>query len=102
MADRFDVGHCDELINAEAEKFIVLFEKTFSEHHEKYISVEEEKKEGDFDWRDGVITDFPTKVANKIRKNILSDSQNSKAAKILKIIDSFIHSILSSRKDGKN
>ena len=102
MADRFDVGHCGELINAEGEKFIVLFEKTFSKHHKKNISVEEEKREGDFDCKDGVTTDFITKVANKIRENILSDSQNSKAAKIPRIIDSFIHSILSSRKYGKN
>ena len=44
MADRFDVEPCDKLINAEIEKFIAPFEKTFSQHHEKNISVEEEKK----------------------------------------------------------
>ena len=102
MADRFDVGHSKELINAEAENFIALLEKTFSEHHKKIISMEKEKKESDFECKDGVITDFLTKVAHKIRENILSDSQNSKAGKVLRTIDSFIHSILSSRKDGKN
>ena len=102
MADRFDVEHCDKLINAEAEKFIAPFEKTFSEHNEKNISVEQEKKEGDLDCEDSAITEFLAKVANKIRENILSDSQNSKAAKFLRIIDSFFHATLSSRKGGQN
>ena len=69
----FDVGYCDELRNAEAEKFIVLLEKTFSKHHDENISVEEEKNEGDLDCEDGVTIDFLT--INKIWENILSDSQ---------------------------
>ena len=44
MTDRFDVRHCDELIDAEAEKFIAVFENIFSEHMKKNISMEEEKK----------------------------------------------------------
>ena len=43
MAHKFNVGHCNELINGEAEKFIALFEKTFSKHDEKNISVWYEK-----------------------------------------------------------
>ena len=64
--------------------------------------MEQEKKEGDLDCEDSAITEFLAKVANKIRENILSDSQNSKAAKFLRIINSFFHSTLSSRKGGQN
>ena len=43
------------------------------------------------DCEDSAITEFLAKVANKIRENILSDSQNSKTAKFLrKSIVSFI------------
>ena len=34
----------EELVNAEAEKFLLLFEKTFFEHHEKILKEENIKK----------------------------------------------------------
>ena len=44
MTDRFDVRHCDELIDAEAEKFIAVFENIFSEHMKKTFQWRRRKK----------------------------------------------------------
>ena len=44
MTDRFDVRHCDELIDAEAEKFIAVFENIFSEHMKKIFQWRRRKK----------------------------------------------------------
>ena len=64
-----------------------MFEKAFNEYHEKNL------KEKSLDCEDGVVTDFLTQAANKIREHIPSDAQGSKAAKFLEIIGRFFQSV---------
>ena len=66
--EKFNIEDTDEIIEAEAERFLLLFEKTFNEYHEKKL------KEESLDCEDSIVTDFLTKVANKIREHILSDA----------------------------
>ena len=87
VAEKFNIEDTDEIIKEEAERFLLLFEKTFNEYHEKKL------KEENLDCEHGIITDFLTKVAKKIRQYILSDAQGSKAEKFLKIIYSFFQSV---------
>ena len=96
MTEKFNIEDTDEIIEAEAERFLLLFEKTFNEYHEKNL------KEESLDCEDSVVTDFLTEVANKIREHILSDAQGTKAAKFLKIIDSFFQSVFNSKQNGQN
>ena len=68
MAHKFNVGHCNELINAEAEKFIALFEKTFT--MKKIFQWGMRKKEGDLGDEDCVITTFLLKLQIKSEKTV--------------------------------
>ena len=61
--EEFNIEDTDEIIEAEAERFVLLFEKTFHEYHEKSL------KEENIDCEDSVVIDFLTKVAKK-SKNI--------------------------------
>ena len=72
-----------------------MFEKTFNEYYEKNL------KQENLDCEDSVVTDFLTKFA-KIREYILSDTQGSKAAKFVNIIDSFFQSVFNSKQNGQN
>ena len=82
----------EELVNAEAEKFLLLFEKTFSKH--KNILKEENDN---LDCEEcGITGNILTKIGKKIRETIDSEENSkkvSKATKFLKIIASFFHSI---------
>ena len=82
MTEKLNIEDTDKIIKVEAERFLLLFEKTFNKYHEKNL------KEENLDCEKGIVTDFLTKVAKKIREHILLDAQGSKAAKFLKIIDS--------------
>ena len=57
--EEFNIEDTDEIIEAEAERFLLLFEKAFHEYHEKSL------KEENIDCEDRVVTDFLTKVAKK-------------------------------------
>ena len=52
----------EELIDAEAENFLLLFDKTFSEHHEKKLNNENDTN---LDCEYGVVDDILTKIAKK-------------------------------------
>ena len=92
---KFNIEDIDEINEVEAERFLLLFEKTFNEYYEKNL------KQENLDCEDSVVTDFLTKVA-KIREYILLDAQGSKAAKFLNIIDSFFQSVFNSKQNGQN
>ena len=82
----------DKFVDAETEKSILLFEKTFNEHNEKKVK---RRNNTNLDCEDGVVTDTLTKIA--VRGSIHSDEKVSKAAKSLKIVDNFFHSIFESK-----
>ena len=52
----------EELVDAEAEKFLLLFDKTFSEHYEKKLNNE---NDANLDCEDGVVDYILTKFAKK-------------------------------------
>ena len=58
---KFNIEDIDEINEVEAERFLLLFEKTFNEYYEKNL------KQENLDCEDSVVTDFLTKVA-KIRE----------------------------------
>ena len=96
----------EEVVNAEAEKFLLLFEKTFSEHHENILKEEKNGEKNDnLECEDGIVGNILTKIAKKIRETIhseLNSEKESNATKFLKIIDSFFDSIFDSKQNGKN
>ena len=59
MTEKFNIKTTDEIIETEAERFMLLFEKIFNECREKNL------KEENLDCEDGIVTDFLTKVAKK-------------------------------------
>ena len=61
------------VIDSEADKFLVLFEKIFDEKH-----IEQENITQDLDTEDGVIQDILTKIANQISEKL----ENSNLEKI--------------------
>ena len=83
----------DKFIDAEAEKFHLLFKKTFNENHEKKLKEENTENNTNLDCENGLLTDIHTKIAKRIRKCIQSDEKASKTTKFVKIIGSFFHSI---------
>ena len=63
MTEKFNIEDTDKIIETEAERFLLLFEKTFNEYHKKNL------KEENLDCEDGIVTDFLTKVAKKKSEN---------------------------------
>ena len=59
LTEKLNNKDTNEIIEAEAERFLLLFDKAFHEYHEKIL------KEENIDCEDGVVTDFRTKVAKK-------------------------------------
>ena len=90
-------GDSNKFMDTDAEKFLLLFEKTFNEHHEKKLKEENTENKTNLDCEDGVVTRILTKITKGIRKCIEPDEKASKTTKFLKIIDSFFHSIFDSR-----
>ena len=91
----------EELVNAEVEKFLILFEKTFSGHHENTLKEENTEKNFNLDSEKGIVSDILTKITKNIRETIHSEEEArekvNKARKFLKIIDSFLYSIFDSK-----
>ena len=52
LTEKLNNEDTNEIIEAEAERFLLLFDKAFHEYHEKIL-------------KEGVVTDFRTKVAKK-------------------------------------
>ena len=91
------IDNSDKFIDAEAEKYVLLFEKTFNEHHEKKLKEENTENNTNLDCEDGLVTEILTKIAKRIRECIRSNEKASKTTKFLKIIDIFFHSIFDSK-----
>ena len=90
------------MVTAKAEKFLVLFQKIFSEHHENILT---EENIENLDCKDEIVGDILTKIAKRIRETIHSEENSknvSKATKFLKIVNSFFHSIFDSKRSGRN
>ena len=91
MTEKLNIEDTDEIIEADAEMFFLLFEKPFNKYHKKKL------KEKNLDCEYGVVTEFLTKITKKIKEHIVSDAQGSKRAKFLKIMDSFFQSLCNSK-----
>ena len=95
-SDQTDGKEIDESLNEliienEAEKFIELFEKTFSEETEE------------IDCEDGTIQDIISKVVLKIKEKIGSTEKNSTGLKLLRLLFLFVESLTKKDKsNGKN
>ena len=59
MTEKFNIEDSDEIIKAEVERFLLLFEKTFKEYQQQNL------EEENLDSEDGILTDFLTKVEKK-------------------------------------
>ena len=85
----------DELvIDSEAGKFLVLFEKIFNEKH-----IEQENITQDLDAEDGAIQDILKRIANKISEKIENSTGENKTLKLLKLISFFFKSLVTKGKD---
>ena len=95
-ADETDGKEIDEslkklIIENEAQKFIELFEKTFSEETEE------------IDCEEGAIQDIISKVVLKIKEKIRSAEKYSTGLKLLRLLFVFVESLTKKTKtDGKN
>ena len=79
------------IIENEVQKFIELFEKTFSEETEE------------IDCEEGAIQDIISKVVLKIKEKIGSAEKYSKGLKLLRLLFVFVESLTKKNKtDGKN
>ena len=94
--DHTDGKEIDESLNEliienEAQKFIELFEKTFSEETEE------------IDCEDRAIQDIISKVLLKIKEKIESSEISSTGLKLLRLLFIFVKSLTKKHKsDGKN
>ena len=75
------------VIESEADKFLVLFEKDFQEKH-----IEEENITDYFDAEDGAFQDILEKIANKIREKIAN-----KSIELLHLFNFFFKSFVTPR-----
>ena len=66
------------VIESEAEKFLVLFQKVFKEKH-----IEEENITDYLDAEDGTFQDTSEKIANKISEKITIVASKNKSIKLL-------------------
>ena len=95
-ADQTDGKEIDEslkelIIENEAQKFIELFEKTFSGETEE------------IDCEDGAIQDIISIVVTKIKEKIESSEISSAGVKLLRLLFIFVESLAKKHKnDGKN
>ena len=84
-------SHNELIIENEAQKFIELFEKTFSEETEE------------IDCEDGAIQDIISIVVTKIKEKIESSEISSAGVKLLRLLFIFVESLAKKHKnDGKN
>ena len=87
----------DELvIDSEADKFLVLFEKIFNEKH-----IEQENITQDLDAEDGAIQNILKRIANKISEKIENSTGENKTLKLIKLISFFFKSFVTNSKDKR-
>ena len=77
------------VIESEADKFLVLFEKVFEEKH-----IEEENITDYLDAEGGTFQDILEKIANKISEKILIASSENKSIKLLQSVNFFFKSFV--------
>ena len=84
-----------------ADKFITIFHKVFHEYHENRIKKEEGEANVNSHSVEGLVADFFSKLASKIRKIIKGGNEkNNKGIKFLKIFENFFHSIFDKAKNS--
>ena len=89
-------NNVDELvIDSEADKFLVLFEKIFNEK-----LIEQENIAQHSDAEDGAIQDILIRIANKISEKIENSTGENKTLKLLKLISFFFKSFATNGKDN--
>ena len=82
------------VIDPEADKFLVLFEKVFNETH-----IEQENITQDLDAEDDAIQDILIKINSKISEKIENSARENKTLKLLKVIYFFFKSFVTNGKD---
>ena len=82
------------VIDSEADKFLILFEKIFNEKH-----IEQENITQNLDAEDGAIQDILIKIANKISEKIENSTGENKTLKLLKLISFLFKSFSTNGKD---
>ena len=84
-----NVDDADEenfVIESEADKFLVLFEKVFKEKH-----IEEENITDYLDAEDGTFQDILEKIADKISEKIAIAASENKSIKLLQLLNFFFN-----------
>lgn len=61
------------------EKFLILFEKTFSGHYENTLKEENTEKNVNLDSEKGIVSDILTKIAKNIREYSFRRRSNRKS-----------------------
>ena len=87
--DNIDGANVEKfVIESEADKFFVLFEKVFIEKH-----IEEENITDYLDAEDSAFQDILEKIANKISKKIEIAASENKSIKLLQFLNFFFKSL---------
>ena len=85
----------------EAGKFITIFHKVFHEYHENRIKKEEGEANVNSHSVEGLVGEFFSKLASRIRKIIKrGNGKNNKGIKFLQIFENFFHSIFDNAKNS--
>ena len=61
----------EELADAEAEKFLILLDKTFNDHHEKKLNNKNNENNANLDCEDGSVSDILIKIEKKYQRTHL-------------------------------
>ena len=77
------------VIESEADKFLVLFEKAFEEKH-----IQEENITDYLDAEDGTAQDILEKIANKISEKVAIATSENKSIKLLQLLNFFFESFV--------
>ena len=80
------------VIESEADKFLVLFEKVFKEKH-----IEEENITDYSNAEDSTFQDILEKIADKISKKIAIAASKNKSIKLLQLLNFFLKSFVTHR-----
>ena len=80
------------IIESEADKFLVLFEKVLEEKH-----IEEENITDYLDAQDSAFGDILEKTANKISEKIAIAASENKSIKLLQLLNFFFKSFVTPR-----
>ena len=80
------------VIESEADKFLVLFEKVFKEKH-----IEEKNKTDYLNAEGSTFQDILEKIANKISEKIAIAASENKSIKLLQLLNFFFKSFVTPR-----